>query len=150
MRFDANLQVSSAQAYTTGSAVSTDSIKKPTNKDMSLGQRMCFGFMCTVAAAGSVVATSYLLEAIGADDAALTSNVVSLGSLSVLGSQMVAGAVFEVPIVPGGAAKQYIGTRVVTTGGTLPTVSLSAFLGAEGDFQGAKFKSFPKAVDNQV
>lgn len=145
MRHDLLNQVSSKQVFTTSSAVSTDSIPKKATQDISIGSRMVFGVYCNVSAGGSVTATSYLIEAIGADDEALTSNVVSLGSRTVLGADLKAGLGLEVPIGPYAPDKEFLGIRVTTTGGTLPTVTLSAYLMKQGDV--VNFKAFPKVVN---
>lgn len=147
MRFDFLNQVSNKQVFTT-TAVSTDSIPKPPAQDISIGSRMVFGVMVDTTAAGTATATSYLIEAIGADDAALTSNVVVLGAITILGAEAKAGPSLEVPIKPYAVDKGFLGIRVTPTGGTAPTVTLSSYLMGQGE--NVNFKAFPKVVDAKV
>lgn len=145
MRFDIENQFSVAQAFTGSATVSTNSYKKQSaEQDLSIGRRMAVLLMPTVAAgAGS----THTMEVIQADDAALTSNVESLASVSVLAANLALGDEVEIPIPQGVMDKQYLGFRNTSTGGTT-TVTLDAYLVPQDEI--AKFKSFPKQNDADV
>ena len=140
MRFDYEDQVCRAQAFT-ATAVSGSAIDKATAaKDISIGRRMAFLVVPTVSAgAGS----THVLAAIQADDAALTTNVEVLGSISVAAAALTAGSVHEVPIPQGVMTRRYIGLRNTISGGTT-TVTLNAWLVPQDE--NAEYKSFPKVV----
>lgn len=144
MRFDIENQLSVEQAFV-ATAVSTNSYKKQTAaQDLSIGCRMAVVVYPTVAAgAGS----THVLAAIQADDAALTSNVEVLGSITVLAADLIPGATFEIPIPQGTMTRQYLGFRDTISGGTT-TVTLDAYLVPQDEI--AKYKSFPKVVDAAV
>jgi len=143
MRHDIENQLSVAQAFT-ATAVSTHSYEKQTAaQDISIGRRMALAVYPTVAAgAGS----THVLEAIQADDAALTSNVQSLGSVTVLAAALVPGVEIEVPIPQGVMTKKYLGFRNTITGG-VTTVTLDVYLMPQDEIP--KFKTFPK-INNVV
>lgn len=145
MRFDIENQVSVAQAFTGSATVSTNSYaKQSAAQDISIGRRMAFLCMPTVAqGAGSTM----VIEAIQADDAALTSNVEALNSVSVLAANFQLGDEVEVPIPQGVMTRKYLGTRVTLTGGTT-TVTMDAYLVPQDEI--AKYKSFPKINDAEV
>lgn len=150
MRFDVENQLSVAQAFTGAATVSTNSYQfanysaagnKP---DISIGRRMSLLVMVTTAAgAGS----THTMEAISADNAALTSNVTSLSSLSLLAATLIAGYAFELPIPQGSINQLFLGFRNTSTGG-VTTVSLDVYLVPADEIP--KFKSFPKVVDTAV
>lgn len=137
----------SAQVVTT-TAVSSDSYKKGAAAiDISIGRKMAFAVIPDGDAGGTAVATSYLFEAIQADDAALTSNVEALGSVSVVGTEVLDGKVIEVPIAKA-TDKQYLGVRVTPTGGTSPSVTLNAYLVPADEIPQNPY--FSKVVDTDV
>lgn len=142
MRFDLENQLSVAQAFTGAATVSTHSYaKQSAAQDLSIGRRMALAVFPVVdAGAGS----THTLEAIQADDAALTSNVQSLASVSVLAANLKKGQCIEIPIPQGVMTKQYLGFRNTATGGTT-TVTLDVYLMPQDEI--VKYKSFPKAVD---
>lgn len=144
MRFDIENQLSVAQAFT-ATAVSTNSYKKQSAaQDISIGRRMALLVLPTVAAgAGS----THVLECIQADDAALTSNVEVLGSVTVLAAALTVSDVIEVPIPQGVMSKEYIGFRDTISGGTT-TVTLDVYLVPQDEI--SKYKSFPKINDAEV
>jgi hypothetical protein len=144
MRFDIENQLSVAQAFT-ATAVSEHSYMKQTAaQDLSIGRQMSVLVIPTVAAgAGS----SHVLAVIQADDAALTSNVEVLASVTVAAADLVAGAQFEIPIPKGVMDKKYIGFRDTISGGTT-TVTLDAYLVPSDEI--AVYKSFPKVVDAEL
>lgn len=145
MRFDIENQLSVAQAFTGSAAVSTHSYKKQSAaQDLSIGRRMALLLLPTVAAgAGS----THTLEVIQADDAALTSNVESLASVSVLAAGLTLGDQVEIPIPQGVMDKQYVGFRHTATGGTT-TLTCDVYLVPQDEI--AKYKSFPKINDAEL
>lgn len=145
MRFDIQNQLSVEQAFTGASTVSTHSYKKQTAaQDISIGRRMALLLMPSVAAgAGS----THTLEVIQADDAALTSNVEVLNTVSASAAELALGEEVELPIPQGVMDKQYIGFRHAATGGTT-TVTLDVYLVPQDEI--AKYKSFPKVNEVEV
>lgn len=145
MRFDIENQLSVAQAFTGAATVSTNSYAKQTAaQDISIGRRMALMLAVTTAAgAGS----THTMEVIQATDAALTTSIDVLGSLSVLAAALTAGAVIELPIPQGVMTKKYIGFRNTSTGGAT-TVSLDVYLMPQDEIP--KYKSFVKVVDAEV
>lgn len=139
MRFDIENQLSVAQAFTGASTVSTNSYKKQSAaQDLSIGRRMALLVMPTVnAGAGS----THILEAIQADDDALTSNVEVLSTVTVLAAALIKGKEIEIPIPQGVMTKQYLGFRNSSSGGTT-TVTLDVYLVPQDEIP--KYKSFPK------
>lgn len=139
MRFDIENQLSVAQAFTGAATVSEHSYEKQSAaQDISIGRRMALLVLPTVnAGAGS----THVLEVIQADDAALTSNVEVLASVSVLAANLVKGKEIELPIPQGVMTKKYLGFRNTATGGTT-TVTLDVYLVPQDEI--AKYKSFPK------
>jgi len=145
IRHDVENQLSVGQAFTGAATVSTHSYKKQTAaQDLSIGRRMGLLVLPTVnAGAGSTVQ----IEAIQADDAALTSSVQALASVSVLAANFIKGKEIEVPIPQGVMTKQYLGARVTITGGTT-TASMDTYLVPQDEI--ASYKSFPKINDATV
>ena len=145
MRFDIENQISVNQAFTGAATVSTHSYMKQTAaQDLSIGRRIALLVLPTVnAGAGSTVQ----IEAIQADDAALTSNVQPLGSVSVAAANFIKGKEIEVPIPQGVMNKTYLGARVTITGGTT-TASMDIYLVPQDEI--AYYKSFPKVNNAAV
>ena len=145
MRFDIENQLSVAQAFTGAATVSTHSYEKQTAaQDLSIGRRMALLVLPTVAAgAGS----THTLEVIQADDAALTTNVESLVSVSKAAADLTPGDEIELPIPQGSMTRKYLGFRNTSTGGTT-TVTLDVYLVPQDEI--AKYKSFPKTNDASV
>ena len=144
MRFDLEIQLSVAQAFT-ATAVSTNAFEKQSAaQDLSIGRRMALLVMPTVAAG---VGSTHVLAAIQADDAALTSNVEVLGQITVAAADLIPGAEFEIPIPQGTMTRKYIGFRNSISGFT-ETVSLDVYLVPQDEI--AMYKSFPKVVDADV
>lgn len=144
-RYDVENQLSVNQAFTTGPAVSTHSYKKQSAaQDLSIGRRMALLIMATVNAGAGTVVT---VEAIQADDAALTSNVEALASRDIAAADLVKGEEFELLFPQGSMSKQYLGARVTCTGGT-ETVSLDIYF-VPAD-ENPKYKSFTKINDAAV
>jgi len=145
MRFDIENQMSVEQAFTGAATVSTHSYKKQTAaQDLSIGRRMALLVLPVVdAGAGS----THTLQAIQADDAALTSNVEVLSQVTVLAADLIKGKEIEIPIPQGVMDKQFLGFRNSSTGGTT-TVTLDVYLVPQDEI--AQYKSFPKINDAQV
>jgi hypothetical protein len=145
MRFDIENQLSSAQAFTGAATVSTNSYQKQSAaQDISIGRRIAlYCAVTTAAGAGS----THTMEVIQATNAALTSGVAVLGSVSIVAATLVAGYVFEIPIPQGVMTAQFLGFRNTSTGGTT-TVSLDVYLVPQDEIP--KYKSFPKVVDAAV
>ena len=144
MRWDIQNQLSNAQAFT-ATAVSTNSYEKQTAaQDLSIGRPMSVLVAPTVSAgAGS----THVLACIQADDAALTTNVEVLGSVTVLAAALLAGTMIEIPIPQGVMTRKYIGFRDTISGGTT-TVTLDAYLVPSDEIP--KSKAFAKVVDAEV
>lgn len=145
MRFDKENQLSVAQAFTGAATVSTNAFQKQTAaQDISIGRRLALLAMSTVAPGAF---TSMLIEAIQADDAALTSNVQVIGQATFSAAQAAKGQEMEVPIPQGVMTKQFIGARVTITGGTT-TATLDIYLVPQDEIP--KYKSFPKVVGSEL
>lgn len=139
MRWDIENQLSERQAFTGAATVSTHSYKKQTAaQDLSISRRLAL-LVCPHVSAGA--GSSSLIEAIQADDAALTTNVEVIGSLTVLAAALIKGSEHEVPIAQGVMTRQYLGARVTITGGTT-TATLDIYIVPQDEI--AKFKAFPK------
>lgn len=145
MRFDIENQLSVEQAFTGAATVSTHSYQKQSAaQDISIGRRLALLVLPTVAqGAGSTMT----VEVIQADNAALTSNVEALASVSVAAANMQLGDSLEVPIPQGTMSRQYLGARVTLTGGTT-TITADIYLVPQDEIP--KFKSFPKVNDATV
>ena len=145
MRFDIENQLSVAQAFTGAQTVSTHSYKKQTAaQDISIGRRMALWLLPTVDAG---VGSTHTLEVIQADDAALTSGVEVLGTVTKLAADLTQGDEVEIPIPQGVMDKQYIGFRHAATGGTT-TLTADVYLVPQDEI--AKYKSFPKVNNAAV
>lgn len=141
---DIENQLSVAQAFTGAATVSTHSYAKQTAaQDISIGRRMAL-LLEPVVAAGA--GSTHVMEVIQADNAALTSNVEVLGSVSILAADLTPGSQHELPIPQGVMSKKYIGFRNTATGGAT-TVTLDVYLMPADEIY--KYKSFPK-VNNAV
>lgn len=143
MRFDVLNQLSAAQVCGTGATISTNSIaKKSVSQDLGIGSnptQMGLAFAPTVDAAG---ATSWTIELIEAENGALTTNVVSLASMSLLTADLTAGKQYFLPL-PGykmKSAKTHYGARYTAVGGSGEQLTLDAYFGSADDV--ANYKSF--------
>lgn len=141
MRWDKQNQLSVAQAFTGAATVSTNSYQKQSAaQDLSIGRRMALLVIPTVAAgAGS----THVMDCIQADDAALTTNVEVIATITVLAAALILGAHFEIPIPQGVMTRTYLGFQNTSTGGTT-TVTLDVYLVPQDEIP--KYKSFPKVV----
>lgn len=145
MRFDLENQLSVAQAFTGSATVSTNSYKKQSAaQDISIGRRLALLIMPTVAQGAGSTATHELIQA---DDAALTSNVEVLATVTSLAANLQLGDEIELPCPQGVMDKQYIGYRCTIATGTT-TLTADVYLVPQDEI--AKYKSFPKVVDASV
>lgn len=140
MILDVLNEVCSAQAFT-ATAVSEDSIDTlAAATDLTIGRRIAGLFVPTVAAgAGS----THVLAVIQADDAALTTNVEVLGSISVAAADLTVGSRHEIPVPQGVKTRRYLGIRDTISGGTT-TVTANAWILPQDEIP--EYKSFPKVV----
>jgi len=145
MRFDIENQLSVEQAFTGAATVSTNSYQKQSAvQDLSIGRRMALYLTPTVAAgAGS----THTMEAIQADNTALTTNLEVLATITLLAAALTKGSVHEIPYPQGTMDRLHLGFRNSSAGGTT-TVTLDVYLVPQDEI--AEFKSFPKVVDADV
>ena len=145
MFFDAENQLSSAQAFTGALTVTTNSYQKQSAaQDLSIGRRLSVLVVPTVSAgAGSTVK----IDAIQADDAALTTNVTILSTASYLAAAAIAGAFLEVQYPQRTMTQLYLGAQVTITGGTT-TMTADIYLVPSDEIPA--YRSFPKVVDAAV
>lgn len=125
MIVDALLQLSATQTVTGSSAVlSTNTIDLSQARDVGEGEDLYLRYQVGTAFAGL---TSLKVEVIIADDAALSSNVVSVCSVDVPVASLAANARGALELSPRIASlgKRYLGARYTPTGtgtaGTLTT-----------------------------
>lgn len=145
MRFDIENQMSVEQAFTGAATVSTHSYKKQSaEQDLSIGRRMAFLVLPTVAqGAGSTMT----VEAIQADNAALTTNLEVLNTVTVIAANMALGDHLEVPIPQGVMTRQYLGVRITLATGTT-TITVDVYFVPQDEID--QYKSFPKINDADV
>lgn len=140
MLLDYEDQVCRAQAFT-ATAVSGSSIDTVSaSSDMFIGRRMAGLFIPTVAAGSG---STHVLAVIEADDAALTSNVQVLGSITKVAADLTVGSIHEIPVPQGVKTKRYVGIRNTISSGTT-TVTADAWIVPQDEIN--KYKSFPKVV----
>ena len=138
MRNDLLDQLSDAQVVT-AAAVSTNSKKKKTfTQDLGVGQtEMGLVFAATANAVGG---GSFTIEIIEAENAALTTNVVSLASMTLTAAKLLKGKGFFLPLPPYEMTKEFYGARFTPVGGTSPSLTVDAYFGSSDDV--AQYKSF--------
>lgn len=145
-RFDVENQLSDGQDFTAAASVSEDSYKKQTAaQDLSIGRRMSLSVLPTIAVTAG---DSVTVEAIQADDAALTANVEALNSVDFDDEQFVPGKELEVPFPQGTMDRQYLGARVTVTGAGAKTASADIYFVPADEIP--QYKSFPKINDAEV
>lgn len=138
MRNDLLDQLSDAQVVT-AAAVSTNSKKKKAiTQDLGIGEaEMGLVFAATVNAVGG---GSFTIEIIEADNAALTTNPVSLASMTLTAAKLLKGKGFFLPLPPNTMTKEFYGARFTPVGGTSPSLTVEAYFGSSNDV--AQYKSF--------
>lgn len=100
----------------TGNVLSTNTIDLGTNRDIGEGPDFYLRAEVVTAVAG---ATSIEIQAIAADDAALSSNVTVIGTTGAIPvASLTAGARFAAALNPrlGSKGQRYLGARYVITG----------------------------------
>lgn len=143
MRFDIQNELMSSQAVTGAATVSTNAYQKQSAaQDISIGRRMALLFYFH-ATGGS---TTHTLQAIQADDAALSTNKAVVATTTVTSAQLAAAPepFVELPIPAGSLSQLFIGAQVSESGGTT-TATISCWLMPLDEIE--HFKSFPKVVD---
>lgn len=144
MFLDVQNELSSSQAFTGAATVSTNSYQKQSAaQDIGIGRRIALLVYFHLAGAG----TTHTLEAIEATNAALSSGVAALSSVSITTAALPSDKFVEVPVPAYKMSKQYLGFRHTATGGTT-TATISCWLVPQDEI--AKYKSFPKVVDAEV
>lgn len=144
MMFDKQNELSSAQAFTGSATVSTNSYQKGSAaQDIGIGRRMALLVYFGAAGAG----TTHTLDAVMADNAALTSNLVVLNTVSIATSALPTDMHVEIPIPAYAMTKQFLGFRHAASGGTT-TATITCWLVPQDEI--SKYKSFPKVVDAEV
>jgi len=134
MFLDNLLVVSDAQAVT-ATAFSTNTIdlgSSTPKREIGTGEPLGFGVTVDVAADFTTGDETYQFDIVQSANANLSSPDV-VASFVRTAAQLVAGAMVFLPIPPGWPTKQYLGLRY-TTGGTTPTVTLTAWLTARDLF----------------
>lgn len=153
MRFDVQNQLCSAQAFTGTLTVSTnsyqlqeypDSAGTEFIQDISIGRRMSLLVMVTTSAGSG---STHVMNMIQATNAALSSGVQVLSTITIAAATLVQGYAFELPIPQGVITEQFLGFSNSSTGGTT-TVSLDVYLVPADEIP--KYKAFPKVVDAAV
>jgi hypothetical protein len=155
MRFDYQNQLSSAQAFSSGTPTATTNCyqMQSVNQDISIGEMMSLFWSPTVAAGTGSTTTFYVITS---SDNASSLNVTTIAtSPGILAASLGIGYGYELPIPKGslgqgsaaGNLGLYLAGQVAITGGTA-TITLDCYLMPSEDI--AKFKSFPKVVDALV
>lgn len=145
MRFDVQNELSASQAFTGSATVSTNAYEKQSAaQDLSIGRRMAVVVFFEATGAG----TTHTLQAIQADNAALTSNKEVLAEVTKTTAQVVLGEPVEIVFPQGSMTRQYLGFQHSASGGTT-TATISAYLMPQ-DEQALTYKSYPKVVDAEV
>lgn len=144
MFLDVQNELSSSQAFTGAATVSTNSYaKQSAAQDISIGRRVALLVYFHAAGAG----TSHTLEAIEATNAALSTSVGALSSVTITTANLPVDKFVEVPVPQGTMTKQYLGFRHTATGGTT-TATISCWIVPMDEIP--KYKSFPKVVSAAV
>lgn len=148
MRFDIEDQLCAAQAFTGAATVSASSRIVSSYggnaPDPSIGRRL--SLLCIVTtAAGS--GSTHTMDAIQADDDALTTNKEVLATRSFAAAVLTKGFKFEIQFPQKSITRAYLGFQNTSTGGTT-TVSLDVYIVPSDEIEA--FKSFKKVVDAAV
>lgn len=134
MFLDALLLVSDAQAVT-ATAFSTNTIDlgaSTPKREIGTGEAMGFGVIVDVAADFTTGNETYQFDLVQSANANLSSPDV-IASYVRTAAQLPAGSMHFIPIPPGWPQKQYLGLQY-TTGGTTPTITVTAWLTARDLF----------------
>lgn len=140
MRFDLRNQLSEAQVVT-AAAVSTNSMeKKVATQDLGIGSNPKQMGLVFAAAVNAVGGGSFTIEIIEADNAALTTNVVSLATMTLTAAKLLKGKGFFLGLPGYVMTKKFFGARFTPVGGSSPSLTVDAYFGLSDDV--AQFKSF--------
>lgn len=143
MRFDILNQFSDQQVVT-ATAVSTNSMAKKTpEQDLGVGGDPTMGLVFAASAVSG--GASYDIELIEADNAALTTNVVSLSKMTVTAAEFAKRESYFLSLPGNKMTKKYFGARYTVTGGTSPSLTIDAYYGASTDV--ANYKSFKSSYE---
>jgi hypothetical protein len=146
MYLDIQNELMSKAAIAAVAVVSADTFDiGAVNVDPSIGELMAGKFVVTTGAAGAPIATSYLFEVITSAAANLSSPTViaSSGAVLTASARLAVDREVIVPIPQGSITQRYLGFRVTATGGTTPTMSVSAYYVPLKEIPA--YKPFPKA-----
>lgn len=145
MYLDIQNELMSKAAIAGAAVVSADTFDiGAVNSDVSIGELMAGLFVVTTAAAGAPAATSYLFEVITSAAANLGSpTVIASATALTAGGRLGVDQEVIVPIPQGSITQRYLGFRVTPTGGTTPTMSVSAHYVPLKEIPA--YKPFPKA-----
>jgi hypothetical protein len=91
------------------------------------GEALGFGVQVDVAADFTTGDETYQIEVISATDAALTAGILVHATYVRTAAQLALGALLFCPLPAGFPTQRFLGLRY-TTGGTTPTVTLTAWL----------------------
>lgn len=132
MYLDALLLVSDAQAVT-ATAVSTNTIDNgAAGRTIGTGEPLGFGLAVDVAADSTTGNETYQFDVISSAAANLGSPVVH-ASYILTAAQLAAGALWFLGLPSGTPTLRYLGLQY-TTGGTTPTITVTAWLTARSLF----------------
>lgn len=126
--------VSDAQAVT-ATAFSTNTIDLGATspaREIGTGEAVGFGIAVDVAADITTGNETYLIEVVQSANADLSSPDV-INSRTITAAQLAAGSLHWLAVPVGFPQKRYLGLRY-TTGGTTPTVTLTAWLTSQAMF----------------
>ena len=130
MILDKYLQLAVAQAFTDADEVSENTIDlgNPTIKNrVGSGERLSLAFVITTAAAGDSASATDTTDLVAVEDtAANLGTKTEIISRRVPASELVAGAIFEVPLPSNKPTKRYLGAQVVQGAGD--TVSATIYV----------------------
>lgn len=134
MFLDSQTLVSDAQAVTaTAFSTNTIDLGAPTPKrEIGTGKGLGFGVQVDVAADFTTTDETYQVDIVQSANANLSSPDV-IASFIRTAAQLAVGSRHFFPIPPGWPTKQYLGLRY-TTGGTTPTVTLTAWFTSQSTF----------------
>jgi hypothetical protein len=128
MHLDKNLMISDSQALT-GTSYSQNSIDlgnvTPKN-EIGAGEPMALVVNVEVAADHTTGDETYQIDVIQSANENLSSGTPLAGAV-ISYSLLTAGAVIVIPIPPGSVTARYLGA-IFTLGGTLPSMTVSAFV----------------------
>ncbi len=140
MRFDILDQFSAQQTLAGSTAqVSTNSKKKPATQDLGIGcADMGAAIFIDQGSLGGT-GTDLTIELIEATDAALTTSIKSLASMTIPKTALLDGKAFFLGLPGYRMSQEYFGIRYTPVGGTI-TGNINAYYGSKDDV--ANYKSF--------